>query len=370
MQRQWSSQRSTIHDVAARAGVSAATVSKVLRGVKTVKRENSERVHLAVAELKYRVDPLAAGLRHERRRIIACVVPDLENPFFGALVTSLQRAAEATNYDVIIASSRESETREAELIARMNDWRVAGTVLVPVRSERGEGASALRAGGNIAVLLDRVSADDRFDSVAADNLKASAQVAKLLVENGHRHVLLHGATEISKAVRTRVEGFTQHAKKLNPEMQIDLLLSDDDSEAQRLSVQEYFDAHKTNNGASGDSGKSRPTAVFALSQHSTLLVMAEIRRRGILCPEEISLVGFDDVEWMETTWPSISAVVQPVHAIAERAMSVLLARIEGENGGPVQYLEPCELRVRESLGPAKRRRNIRQEAETTKMPRR
>ncbi len=346
--------RATIHDVARAASVSAATVSKVLRGVKTVREDNAGRVREAVAALDYRMDPVASGLRGEQRRIIGAVVPDLESAFFGRLVTGLERAAEAAGYHMIVASSREREAREADLIQRMNDWRVAGCVLVPVRSERGLGARALRDLDMQAVLVDRVSADDAFDTVSADNHTASAAVADLLVRLGHRHVLLHGATEISKAIRTRLAGFRARAQALDPGMRIDELLSDEPLESQRPAIRDYFAAHE---------GSNRPTAVFSLSQHSTLLVLSEIRRMGLDVPEDIALVGFDDADWMQTTWPSITAVAQPVAAIAERALGTLLARVEGESTGfPVQYLEPCTMLVRQSAGqteevPPRRSRN-------------
>lgn len=346
--------RATIHDVARKAGVSAATVSKVLRGVKTVREDNAERVRGAVAALDYRMDPVAAGLRGEQRRIIGAVVPDLESAFFGRLVTGLERAAEAAGYHMIIASSRESEAREADLVRRMNDWRVAGCVLVPVRSERGLGAAVLRELDMQAVLVDRVSADDTFDTVAADNHAASAAVADFLVELGHRHMLVHGATQISKAIRTRLAGFSDRARALEPEVRIDELLSDAPLEDQRPAIRAYFAAH---------GGQNRPTAVFSLSQHSTLLVLSEIQRMGLRVPDDIALVGFDDADWMQTTWPSITAVAQPVTTIAERALATLLARVEGESTGfPVQSLEPCTMLVRQSAGqmeeaPPRRSRN-------------
>jgi LacI family transcriptional regulator len=333
--------RATIHDVARRAGVSAATVSKVLRGVTTVRADNAERVREAVAALDYRMDPVASGLRGEQRRIIGAVVPDLESPFFGRLVTGLEHAAEEAGYHMIVATSRESEAREADLVTRMNDWRVAGCVLVPVRSERGEGAARLRDLGMQAVLVDRVSADDAFDTVAADNHAASATVADFLVGLGHRHVLLQGATKISKAIRTRLAGFAECARTLDPGIRIDELISDEKLETQREAIRHYFATHETD----------RPTAVFSLSQHSTLLVLSEIRRMGLRVPEDIALVGFDDADWMQTTWPSITAVAQPVTAIAERALAALLARVEGESTGfPVQHLEPCTMLVRQSAG--------------------
>ncbi|SFC40161.1 LacI family DNA-binding transcriptional regulator [Tropicimonas isoalkanivorans] len=343
MKREERPRRATIHDVARSAGVSAATVSKVLRGVATVRKENADRVRTAVAELDYRMDPLASSLRNESRRIIGAVVPDLESPFFGALVTGLQDAAERAGYHLIVASSRESEEREAELVARMNDWRVAGTLLAPVRSERGRGAETLRALDMQAVLVDRVSDDERYDTVSADNYQASANVADFLLGLGHRHVLLHGATQVSKAIRTRLAGFTERAKALDAGVQVDTVLSDADADVPHRSICKYFETR-----APAD----RPTAVFSLSQHSTLRVAAELRRRGIRVPEDIALVGFDDADWMQTTWPSITAVAQPVHTMAEHAMATLLARIEGNNdGAPVQHLEACEMLVRESAGP-------------------
>ena len=88
-----------------------------------------------------------------------------------------------------------------------------------------------------------------------------------------------------------------------------------------------------------------------MSEYSTLLVLSELRQRGMSIPDDIAVVGFDDVEWMQITWPSITAVAQPVAAIAQRAMSVLLARIEGEKTGfSTGYLEPCRMIVRQSAG--------------------
>lgn len=336
--------RATIYDVARKAGVCAATVSKVLRGVTTVRPENAERVHAAVSELGYRMDPVASGLRNEQRRMIGAVLPDLESPFFGALATGLERAAEAAGYQLIVASSRECELREEALVSRMNDWRVSGAVLVPVRSERGRGPARLRALGMHAVLVDRASADDTFDTVAADNYEASAAVADLLLGQGHAHVLLVGQTRISKAVQTRAEGFAARVRERAPRLRVEQFLCDDELDAQRRALSAYLDTNRP---------EGRPTAIFCLSQRSTLMTLCELRRRGIRIPEEVALVGFDDAEWMQITWPSIAAVAQPVEAMAERAVSALLARVTRERRGfPVQHLERCTLVVRQSAGPA------------------
>ena len=342
MAREKKQHRATIHDVARHASVSAATVSKVVRGVSSVKKGNVESVQASIEVLGYRMDPLASGLRNENRRIIGVVVPDLSSPFFGALVTWLERAAEEAGYHMIVASSRESEEREVDLVARMNDWRVSGTVLVPVRSEKGRGAETMRALEMRAVLVDRVSFDGWYDTVTADNRDASAAVSDFLLELGCRHVLVYGSTRISKAIRTRMAGFIDQAYAVEPGVKIDTLVSDGDPESQRRAIRKYFDALPSDGG---------PTGIFSLSQSCTLLVLSELRRLGVSVPDQMALVGFDDAEWMQTAWPTITAVAQPLEAIADKAMSVLLDRIEGRNDGPPEmFLESCRMIIRESTG--------------------
>ncbi|SFC24334.1 LacI family DNA-binding transcriptional regulator [Tropicimonas isoalkanivorans] len=292
------------------------------------------------------MDEHASRPQTDHRRFIGAIVPDLETPFFGALVTRLENAAEAAGYRVITASSHENEEREADLVASMNDLGVAGTALVPARSERGAGPQKLRELDMQAVLVDRVSADDRYDTVTADNYAASSAAADYLLGLGHRHILLHGATRISMAVRLRLAGFVERATTIDPDVQLDELLSDGDPDTQRKAINDYLDTRRI--------AAATPSAVFSLSQHSTLLVFSELRRRNLQVPQEISLVGFDDADWMQATWPPITAVEQPIKTMAQKAVEVLVSRIEGRTtGAPVQHLEACTMLMRESVGPEK-----------------
>lgn len=336
--REAEQRRPSIHDVASRAGVSAATVSKVMHGVATVRPENVQRVFDAVELLGYRVDPLASDLRRAKRRIIGAVVPEFESEFFGSLVTELERLAERRGYALAAASSRESEAREREILARMHDWRVSGVVLAPVRDQRGLGAELMRANRMTGVLIDRVLADDAFDTVAADSGTASTEVAQALVERGHRHILVIGLGAQAATVRARLEGFRGAAMQMAPDIRIDVILTESEVEPLRASLRDYF-------------GKGeRPTAVYSLFLKGTLVALSEFRRRGWHCPRDISLVGFDDAEWMQVTWPSIAAVVQPVGTMAEQAMDLLFQRIDGREGPPSAHYEKCKVLMRESVG--------------------
>jgi LacI family transcriptional regulator len=332
--------RPSIHDVASRAGVSAATVSKVMQGVTTVRPENVQRVYDAVETLGYRVDPLASDLRRAKRRIIGAIVPEFESEFFGSLITQIERLAEQRGYALVAASSRESEARERDILARMHDWRVSGVVLAPVRNEHGPAAELMKTHGMTGVLIDRVLADDDvFDTVSADSAAASAEVARALIEKGHRHILVIGLGERAATVHARLEGFRNMAKEISPGVRIDVILSESDVEPLRASLRDYF-------------GKGeRPTAVYSLFLKGTLVALSEFRRRDWHCPNDVSLVGFDDAEWMQVTWPAIAAVVQPVRQMAIEAMDVLFRRIDGEEGPPTKRLEKCKVLMRESVGP-------------------
>lgn len=325
--------RASIHDVAAAAGVSAATVSKVLRSDASVRPENVRSVRQAVAELGYRMDPLAAGLRSGTRRILGLIVPDLRADFFAEIVSRVELLVEAEGWSLTIASSHEDEGREAQLVRRMRDWRVAGTLLAPVRSDRGAGARVLARCGMTAVLIDRVHPSDAFDTVSSDNVAASAEVARRLAAAGHRHVALFGLSDVSVNIRLRIEAFAAAAARHG--LRVDTLSGEADPEEARARLGSYLD-------------RTRPDVVFGLFPGGTLEVLSELRRRGLNAPRDVALISFDDAPWMPVAHPSVTAVVQPVAALAETAFARLIARIGGEGGPPRALRTPCHIAARQS----------------------
>ena len=289
--------------------------------------------------LGYRVDPLASDLRRAKRRMIGAIVPEFESEFFGSMVTQLERLAEQRGYALVAASSRESEARERDILDRMHDWRVSGVVLSPVRNEHGPAAELMKKYGMTGVMIDRVLADDMFDTVSADSATASAEVARALVGKGHRHILVVGLGEQAATVTRAPRRLPRHgdgagaghAHRRHP-------VGERGRAAARASLRDYF-------------GKGeRPTAVYSLFLKGTLVALSEFRQRGWHCPNDVSLVGFDDAEWMQVTWPAIAAVVQPVRQMAIQAMDMLFRRIEGEEGPPAARLERCKVLMRESVG--------------------
>lgn len=330
--------RPSMQDVAHHAGVSAATVSKILRGVTTVKAASHDRVMRAIEELGYRMDPLASSLRSAQRRIIGAIVPEFESEFFSGIIGELERAVEARGYTLVTSSSRESEQRELELIDRMQDWRVSGLVLAPVTDEHGLGAKKLKKIGLRSVLIDRVLADDVFDTVASDGASASRLVADHLVGLGHRHMLVISLPGTAASLNARLSSFRERCSQLASDVIIDVLHSESDVDVLRGKLARYFD-----NG-------NAPTAIYSLFLKATLVALNEVRRRNLKVPDDVSIVGFDDAEWMQITHPPIASVVQPVQKVAARAMDLLFRRAEGFSGDPVAEVEPCQISWRSSTG--------------------
>ncbi len=328
--------RASIRDVAAAAGVSIATVSKVLRGDLTVTSDYAARVRAAVLRLDYRIDPLAANLRRGQRTLIGVIAPDFENPFFGGVIAALESVAEREGFALVAMSSWEDPAREAELIGRMRDWRVAGVVIAP--TDDGARAAALLQGfGLEATLIDRAAPNAAFDTVRADDETAAGAVADSLLDAGHRRVLLVGSTPDLPNIAARVAGFQARAAARGMEASVAFCGLDKASMGPLLAAQI-------------DAGP-QPTAIFSLYLPGLMAMLAEARRRGWRRPQDVTLVSFDDADWMALADPPIAAVGQPVRAMGLEAMRLLMARIRGDKAAPRAHALPCRFETRGAIAP-------------------
>ncbi len=329
-------ERPTIHDVARLANVSPATVSKVLRGLGAVKADSVARIHAAVRELGFRVDPLAANLRRSRRSIIGLVVPDFRNPFFGSMVASFERLAEGSGYRLVAVSSAEKAEREAAQIEALLDWRVAGLIVVPTDGQPAAESSILDQ--KVAtVLLDRVPDETRFDKVNVNNTEACAAVIRELVARGHKHILVAvSALELTN-MRDRLAGVMLAAQEADLADAIEVVICGPDVATASVAMAARFDKGRL------------PSAVFALFSPATLATLREVERRGLVVPADLSVVGFDDVEWMQVTHPPVAAVIQPIDQIAEAAWGQMITRLANPADPPKSLEVKCQLDFRGSV---------------------
>jgi LacI family transcriptional regulator len=329
---------STIKDVAEMAGVAPGTVSNVLTGRRSVAPDLRQRVLRAVEVLDYRPNQIAAGLRSQQTRSLGIVVPDLMNPFFAELVYHLDRLAAASNYQTLLAGSNETEKLEAERIQGLIARRVDGLIIAPARDGVSEDALPFIA-GTPTVLLDRGFGFNGFDSITADGRDAGYRGARHLLELGHRDIaVLVTSTELEN-VSDRADGFYTALAEAGAASRRQVINGGWTIEGCRRALEPVLIK------------KNRPTAVFAVAYVATLGAIQAIRGAGLAFPEEISVLGFDDSEWMRVLHPYVSTLRQPVKEMSSLAWNQLSGRIAGSTGGPVRAKLPCTLEIRESTAP-------------------
>ncbi|MGJ5206396.1 LacI family DNA-binding transcriptional regulator [Bradyrhizobium sp. HKCCYLR20261] len=330
----------SINDVARLAGVSPATVSNVLTGRKPVSPALVEKVEAAVKALDYRADPLASMLRSGDARIIAVLVPELDNPFFTSIVSAIEQCAGGDSYEVIIASSHDDEATELSRLKALLAWRPAGLIVVPC-FDGFAGRDVIEASRTPYVIGDRVTDALNADTVSLDNFEAGRIAASHLIDLGHERIVI-AATSLRLAnIRQRCDGaaeaFREHGL---PAPEIVELGFDPDIEQRRLS--DCFDRAPA------------PTAIQALTNSTTLTALTTIAERGLKLPQDVSLIGFDDYAWMRARATPITAIAQPVREIGHILWERLSARIKRDASPAKHVLLPCELKIRDSSAPPRR----------------
>jgi LacI family transcriptional regulator len=349
--------RPNIHDVAARAGVSAGTVSNVLTGRRAVVPTLAARVHAAVARLGYVTDVAASHLRSSQSTVVGVLVPDLTNRFFASFVGQVEGLVRADGYRVLVASSGQGGAMEAAELRALTAWKPAGLIVIPCEDRFR--SRAVLAGTTIPVVVaDRFDQRCPCDAVGVDNAGAGGQATAHVLALGHRRVLVAASTLALSNVRQRVAGaraaFAVRGRGGAPEV---------------IEVGAGLEAAAEALFARLARARA-PTAIVALTNTATLAALKALSRRGLRVPQHISLVGFDDDDWMEVVRPAITAVRQPMADMARAAWSRLRERLAGDATRSVRVQLPCALVLRDSTAacatgrPARRNRTAARSRET------
>ncbi len=325
----------SIHDVARRAGVSPATVSRVLNGTALVRDERRERVVRALAELKYRPNHIARNLRRQRVRMIGVLVSDISNPHFSELVRAIEELASEDGYHLLLCNTDERADKQADYLRVLAAERVAGVVLSTTDPHAAEIPELFELGIPV-VAIDRSVADPRADAVLVDNESATQRGTQHLIAGGHTHIgFVGGPPEIETAAARR-EGYRRAMRDAG------------------LGLREVEGSFRIEGGRRATehllSAESELTALITANNLITIGALAALRARSLRVPAQIALVAVDDPFWAELVEPPLTTLAQPVRMIAERAVSLLRERIEHEREEPRQLMLDFELRVRGSCG--------------------
>jgi LacI family transcriptional regulator len=321
--------------------VSTATVSHVVNGSRAVSAETQKKVKAAIKALKYRPDGIARSLRVAQTGTIAVLISDVTNPFFADFVRGVEDMAHqrGERYNLLLCNTEENATRERRALDLVLERRIDGIIIAPAGGNE-EMLADLAESGLPLVFGDRKLRGVPADTVVADNVAAAAELTRHLIFLGHKRIGLLQADLDSSAIRERVTGFCETLARSG------LKLDPGHVARSPSGIPAAEAAGKVLLAVS-----PRPDAVFCTNNFMTLGLMQAVIDRGLRCPEDIAIAGFDDFPWAAAFRPRLTAVAQPAYEIGQEAATLLFDRISGRRtGAPVRVVLNAKLIVRDSCG--------------------
>lgn len=329
----------TIQDIASRAGVSTATVSRALANSKSVSAKTRSLVLRAVSETGYTPNVAARNLRAQRTMMILVVVPNLSNPFFSAVLRGVDDELAGAGYDMIIGNLDNLVEREARYVKLAMSGQVDGVLNLTGRVPQGEGRSMRDLGLPMASICAIVPGQNSPHVVVGDR-RASVLVAEHLLGLGHRRFgYLSGPRDNINEIE-RSAGFLQGLRTGGIDSDMVIRWAGAFNLAAGIDAAQEFLALS-----------DRPTAVFAASDEMAIAFMKTVLAAGLDVPGDVSIVGFDGIEWTEYVQPTLTTVRQPQHDLGRTGARALLDEISGARSGERVIELPASLIIGGSTAP-------------------
>jgi DNA-binding LacI/PurR family transcriptional regulator len=329
-------------DIARIAGVSLGTVSHVLNETAGVREPVRQRVLQAVQAAGYQPSQLARALRRDKTNMIGMIIPDITNPFFPAVVRGAEDVAFSNGYRLILCNTDNDHSKELVHLNELRTYLPSGLIVIPSNfSDLTAQAESYRRAGTGVVCIDRLPKNWSGDSVTADNEAGAYNATRFLLQMKHtRLAAITGPLHLTNA-KERLDGFKRAVR-----------------ESKLRLAPEYI--QETTFDKQGGYSKAlvllrlvpRPTAIFAGNDMIALGALLAIREAGLRCPEDVSLMGFDDLDLAETTNPSLSSVSQSGYQLGTTAARILLDRLDGDKSPAKHLVLQTSLRLRHSVAAA------------------
>jgi LacI family transcriptional regulator len=325
----------TIYDVAKRAGVSPATVSRVLNGHR-VDPALVKRVNQATVELGFRLNAVARNLRRSRTTLWAVIISDIGNPFFTSLVRGVEDVAQAAGYSVVLCNSDENLKKEADYASAAVSEQMAGVIISP-SSERASDVSTLLDARIPVVAIDRSIRGVQVDSVRVDNAQGAAEATAHLLGVGYQRVACITGPRRATTASQRLKGYERAHRAAGVPVDPQLVQHVD------FRQQGGYDAMSSLLAL-----PVPPDAVFVANNLMTVGALACLTDNGIGLPDGMGIVGFDDIPWAKT----LSVVKQPSYEVGQTAGHLLIQRIAQPSRPPSTVILPTSLSIGHSSSPA------------------
>lgn len=328
----------TIQDVAELAGISPATVSRVLNNFPHISNEVRHQVLVAINHLNYAPNRVAQRLRANHSRLIGIVVTDITNPFFNTIMASIEAVFFDQGFSVLMSNTMAVPRKELDYLSMMESEEIAGLIIAP-SSENVDRVAEMAEAGLPIVVLDRRMSNAHVDVVLADNGGGAQSAVDHLVSLGHTRIGHIGGRMPLSSGRERYEGYKQAMEKHGlPVADGWVRFGDHKHESGYARALELMDEDDP------------PSAWFVANNMMTLGALNAVHDRGRHIPDDIAIVGFDDMPWAISLNPPLTVVAQPTLEIGQLAANMLMERIQQPDLAPRVTVVDTKLIIRASSG--------------------
>lgn len=324
----------TIRDVSKEAGVSRTTVTRVLSEPKKVKEHTRKKVLEAIEKLQYRPNMLSQTFRNKRTNLIVVLVPNIANPLFAKIVSGIEKTAHTRGYKLLLGNTQNSEELESDYI-RLVETQLADGVLQ--LSSAGVCSDLLASPHIKAISVAGVHADG-IPCVMIDNVKAAETVIEHLAEKGHRRIGLVTGPRANANTTARLKGYMNGLQKANIPYDPTLVIDGTFRSQSGLQAAHSFI----------QMGNARPTAVFCMNDEMAIGFTQGCEEAGLHIPDDMSVVGFDNLDMTEYWKPGLTTVSQPAQLMGEKGFELLCQLLENPDAELDNVTLPFDFIIRNS----------------------
>lgn len=329
----------TIKDVSRNAGVSIATVSNVLNNTKYVSDDVKKRVYTAIEKTGYIPNKIARSLKIKKTNTIGLIVNYIENPLYSGLFREIERKASAKGYSVIVCNTSDNAAAEAKQIEILLSNHVDGLIIVAAKNSEIKKRNLIPPEFPVVFVNKKV---DGFDaaSVVIENKKAAYEAVSHLI-NAHslEQIAIVIGEKANKLSKEREQGYLTALKDHNLPFDKNLVIEGGSTFQGGVTAAEKLLA-----------SEKEPNAIFVTGTTMLLGVMLQMKKAGVKCPEDISIIGFSDTNINLLMDPPLSSVAQPIENIAENALDSILKQVEDGVFDKETTILPCTINYRRSCG--------------------
>ena len=333
-----------IKDIAALAKVSPATVSRVLSSPELVSKKTLNKVKKIVDEMGYRPNRIGASLRTRKSGNIVAIIPDITNPVNAGIIRAIEQGAQSAGYSILLGDTQGLIERERHYADLVSSGQADGILLFGSRMP-------FKIDPNLPLLeqippmvnANESMNNDEIVQVAVDNVAAASAAVNYLISQGHQRIAaITGPIDVPSS-NERLEGYILALQNAGIEVDTSLQIRGDYTVVSGVSSAEQLLLLR-----------QRPTAIFCFNDEMAIGVMKLLKKQGFMIPEDISVMGFDDIHYAEFVTPALTTVHQPLKEIGTTCINLLLEQLRGNKVKPGKQFLPFELKVRASTGPAPR----------------